>query len=47
MTGYVIIVIIIGIAYWASKTVLKSMKNGGCPGCSGGCSCSSKCSCHG
>lgn len=49
MIKYGIILAIILLAYFASKTVLRSIKNGGCPGCSDNCGCGGKCGgdCHG
>lgn len=48
MISYMIILAIAVVAYFAAKSVVGSVKNGGCPGCSGGCSCnSSECGCCG
>ncbi|MCQ2373292.1 MAG: hypothetical protein MJ050_04370 [Phascolarctobacterium sp.] len=43
MISYLIILAILVVAYFASKTVLKSVKEGGCVGCSGNCSCGDCC----
>lgn len=48
MTSAIIIAVIVALAYFASRSVFKSVKNGGCPGCSGcGGGCSGSCGCSG
>lgn len=43
MINYLIILTIGLIVYWAGRKFWVSMKDGGCPGCSGACGCGGSC----
>lgn len=43
MINYLVILVIGLIVCWAGRKVWLSLKNGGCPGCSGACGCSGSC----
>lgn len=43
MINYVIVLMIAMMVAYAGKKVVQSVKNGGCPGCSGNCGCGGGC----